>query len=105
MLVAAGVDPQMVEWFGRWRSESVRSYTEDARAQAPQASRIAGLVKGAAPCTPAPGVAGQVPRTPAGGNVGAPGTPAWGPQMHHAAGSSAVAFAQEDGASLLGIEK
>ena len=36
MLVAAGVDPQMVEWFGRWRSESVRSYTEDARAQAPQ---------------------------------------------------------------------
>ena len=79
MLVSAEVDPQMEEWFGRWRSESVRSYTEDARAQAPQASRIAGLVRGAAPGTPAPGVAGQVPHTPAGGNVGAPGMPAWGP--------------------------
>ncbi len=35
MLVAAGVDPQMVEWCGRWRSDAVRSYTEDVRAQAP----------------------------------------------------------------------
>ena len=111
MLVAAGVDPQMVGWFGRWRSESARSYTEDARALAPQAERLAGTVWGAAPATPAPGAAGRLPPTPdaapftpaggsaggvrrtpgwAGGGVGTPGTPAPWPQTGGQACSSAA---------------
>ena len=76
MLVAAGVDPKMVEWFGRWRFESVRAYTEDARAQAPQAAQIASLVMHPASPTPAHVTAGQAPRTRAGGGFGAPRTPA-----------------------------
>ena len=99
MLVAAGVDPQMVEWFGRWRSESVRSYTEDARALAPQAARLAGAVAGeyagGVPRTPglAGGCAGGVPRTPgwAGIGGGAPSTPALWPQSGGQAGSSSLA--------------
>jgi hypothetical protein len=80
MLVAAGVDPQMVEWFGRWRSDAVRSYTEDVRAQAPQATRIASTVRSAAPATPGP-----IPGTPrppfaASSNWPAPSTPSTWPQ-------------------------
>jgi hypothetical protein len=75
MDTAAGVDPKMVEWFGRWRFESVRAYTEDARAQAPQAAQIASLVMHPASPTPAHVTAGQAPRTRAGGGFGAPRTP------------------------------
>jgi hypothetical protein len=80
MLVAAGVDPQMGEWFGRWRSDAVRSYTEGVRAQAPQATRIASTVRSAAPATPGP-----IPGTPrppfaASSNWPAPSTPSTWPQ-------------------------
>ena len=106
MLVAAGVDPQMVEWFGRWRSESVRSYTEDARAQAPQAARIAGLVRSAAPCTPAPGAYGSAPRTPAGGGgFAAPVTPAPGPWHCRETDNGAAASSHDGGAGLVDIKK
>lgn len=64
MDTAAGVDPKMVEWFGRWRFESVRAYTEDARAQAPQAAQILGGGFGA-PRTPRPYAQGAAPHEPA----------------------------------------
>ena len=64
MDTAAGVDPKMVEWFGRWRFESVRAYTEDARAQAPQAAQILGGGFGA-PRTPRPNAQGVAPHEPA----------------------------------------
>ena len=44
MLAAAGVDPAMVEWFGRWGSSAVRAYIEDARARAPASSSLARIV-------------------------------------------------------------
>lgn len=41
VLTASGVEPWLVEWFGRWGSSAVRAYIEDARARAPE---VAGLV-------------------------------------------------------------
>ena len=90
MLVAAGVDPQMVEGFGRWRSDAVRSYTEDVRAQAPQAARIASTVRIAAPATPGPIPGTPRPSFAASSNGPAPGTPSTWTQTHGQA-STAVA--------------
>ena len=41
LLTASGVEPWYVEWFGRWGSSAIRAYIEDARAWAPEASRLA----------------------------------------------------------------
>ena len=41
MLTAAGVEPLLVEWFGRWGAAAVRAYVEDARATAPETSTLA----------------------------------------------------------------
>ena len=40
-LTAAGVEPWLVEWFGRWGSAAIRVYIEDARARAPNVSQLA----------------------------------------------------------------
>ena len=40
-LTAAGVEPWLVEWFGRWGSAAIRAYIEDARARAPNVSQLA----------------------------------------------------------------
>ena len=41
MLTAAGVEPWLVEWFGRWGSAAVRASVEDARSKAPETSTLA----------------------------------------------------------------
>lgn len=48
MLSAGGVEPWVVEWFGRWGSAAVRAYVEDARARAPAGSGLALAVAAAA---------------------------------------------------------
>ena len=46
MLARAGIEPWLVEWFGRWGSSAIRAYIEDARAVAPVASQLAMRVCG-----------------------------------------------------------
>lgn len=41
VLTAAGFEPWLVEWFGRWGSSAVRAYIEDARARAPEVTVLA----------------------------------------------------------------
>ncbi|CAK0804234.1 unnamed protein product [Prorocentrum cordatum] len=41
LLAAAGVEQWLVEWFGRWGSDAVKRYVEDARSRAPQARSLA----------------------------------------------------------------
>ena len=40
ILTAAGVEPWLVEWFGRWGSSAIRAYIEDARARARRRCRL-----------------------------------------------------------------
>ena len=48
MLTHAGVEPWLVEWFGRWGSSAIKAYVEDASADAPEASSLAARVCGQA---------------------------------------------------------
>lgn len=47
LLTGAGVEPWLVEWFGRWGSSAIRAYIEDARARAPETARLAERVQAA----------------------------------------------------------
>ena len=62
-LTAAGVEPWLVEWFGRWGSAAIRAYIEDARARAPNVSQLALRVAKPEAGT-AGGCSGQAPPTP-----------------------------------------
>ena len=63
MLTAPGVEPWLVEWFGRWGSAAIRTYIEDARARAPNVSQLALRVANPEAGT-AWGCSGQAPPTP-----------------------------------------
>ena len=62
-LTAAGVEPWLVEWFGRWGSAAIRAYIEDARARAPNVSLLALRVAKSETGT-TEGCSGQAPPTP-----------------------------------------
>ena len=62
-LTAAGVEPWLVEWFGRWGSAAIRAYIEDARARAPNVSQLALRVAKPEAGT-AGGCSGQAPPAP-----------------------------------------
>ena len=46
LLTAAGVEPWLVEWFGRWGSAAIRAYIEDARSKSTQTVLLAEVVCG-----------------------------------------------------------
>ena len=62
-LIAAGVEPWLVEWFGRWGSAAIRAYTEDASARAQNVSQQALRVVKPEAGT-AGGCSGRAPPTP-----------------------------------------